>query len=132
MLGEKKPCPANGEIDIMEWWSRTPETSFATTHFSLAGKHKSDQGKIKLEKLTEGFHVYGLEWTPDRLDYTFDGKISHSFPTAKAVDGTFNPFQQPHYLLINLALGGSSGGKIDDSKLPQQYLIDYVRVYQKK
>ena len=42
-----------------------------------------------------------------------------------------NPFRQPQYLLINFALGGSWGGKIDDSVLPQKYLIDYVRVYQK-
>ena len=41
-----------------------------------------------------------------------------------------NPFDKPHYLLLNLALGGSWGGEMDDSVLPQRYLIDYVRVYQ--
>jgi hypothetical protein len=38
-------------------------------------------------------------------------------------------FRQPHYLLMNLALGGSWGGPMDDTVLPQQFLIDYVRVY---
>jgi hypothetical protein len=40
---------------------------------------------------------------------------------------TDNPFRKPHYLLINLALGGAWGGEIDDAVLPQKYLIDYVR-----
>ena len=44
----------------------------------------------------------------------------------------FNPFNQPHYILLNLALGGINGGKIDESLLPAKYEIDYVRVYQKK
>ena len=48
----------------------------------------------------------------------------------KAGKGKDNPFRKPHYLLINLAMGGSWGGPIDDSVLPQKYLIDYVRVYE--
>jgi beta-glucanase (GH16 family) len=44
--------------------------------------------------------------------------------------GPDNPFRKPHYLLINLALGGAWGGEIDDAVLPQKYLIDYVRIYQ--
>ena len=43
-----------------------------------------------------------------------------------------NPFRKPHYLLINLALGGAWGGPMDDAVLPQQYVIDYVRVLEMK
>ena len=46
--------------------------------------------------------------------------------------GPDNPFRKPHYLLINLALGGSWGGPMEDAVLPQKYLIDYVRVYEAK
>lgn len=42
-----------------------------------------------------------------------------------------NPFEQPHYLLLNLAIGGDNGGIPDDSAFPIQYEIDYVRIYQK-
>ncbi|MCY2986785.1 MAG: family 16 glycosylhydrolase [Planctomycetota bacterium] len=71
------------------------------------------------------------EWTPERMDFFFDEKKYHSFDVKTADDPGQNPFRQPQYLLINLALGGSWGGKIDDSVLPQKYLLDYVRVYQK-
>lgn len=42
------------------------------------------------------------------------------------------PFKKPQYLLLNLALGGDNGGEIDDSAMPMKYLVDFVRVYQKK
>ena len=42
-----------------------------------------------------------------------------------------NPFRQPHYLLLNLALGGNRGGSLEKTKLPSEYLIDYVRIYQR-
>ena len=41
-----------------------------------------------------------------------------------------NPFKQPHYLLLNLALGGSAGGSVDNLPFPTRYMVDYVRVYQ--
>jgi beta-glucanase (GH16 family) len=43
-----------------------------------------------------------------------------------------NPFKQPHYLLLNLAIGGNSGGDPSKTEFPSRYEIDYVRVYQKK
>jgi beta-glucanase (GH16 family) len=46
-------------------------------------------------------------------------------------DGS-NPFQQPHYLLLNLAIGGDNGGNPSDTEFPSRYEVDYVRVYQKK
>ena len=67
----------------------------------------------------------------ERIDFFFDDVKYHSFLIDKAGNGEKNPFRAPHYLLINLALGGAWGGELDDSILPQKYLIDYVRVYQK-
>ena len=43
-----------------------------------------------------------------------------------------NPFMQPHYILLNLAIGGRHGGTPDDAVFPLNYEVDYVRVYQKK
>jgi hypothetical protein len=43
-----------------------------------------------------------------------------------------NPFRQPHYLLLNLAMGGNRGGSLEHTMLPSRYLIDYVRLYQKQ
>ena len=51
--------------------------------------------------------------------------------TARGRSGSYNPFRHPHYILLNLALGGVNGGPIDDEAFPMRYEIDYVRVYQK-
>ena len=46
--------------------------------------------------------------------------------------GSFNPFMQPHYILLNLAIGGDNGGDPAQTTFPRRYEIDYVRVYQKE
>ena len=53
----------------------------------------------------------------------------HTVSIDKAGKGEDNPFRKPCYLLINFALGGSWGGPIDETVLPQTFLIDYVRIY---
>ena len=63
------------------------------------------------------------------MDFYLDQQKYFTFPLDAAGAGPENPFRQPHYLLMNLALGGSWGGPMDDAVLPQQYLIDYVRIY---
>jgi beta-glucanase (GH16 family) len=73
-----------------------------------------------------------MEWSFDRIDFFFDGVKYHTSMIDQAGAGEKNCFRKPFYLLINLALGGSWGGEIDDSIFPQKYLIDYVRVYQQR
>ena len=124
--------PACGEIDIMEFVGHTPGFVHATVHFRKDGKHKSSGNRLAAEKPWDGFHVYAVEWFPDRMDFYFDEQKYHTFPIDQADDKNDNPFRKPHYLLINLALGGSWGGKIDDTIFPQKFLVDYVRVYQRQ
>jgi beta-glucanase (GH16 family) len=134
MLGDnitKIGWPACGEIDIMEFVGHTPDKVHATVHFRKDGQHKSNGGQVTVTEPWSDFHVYAVEWTPERMDFFFDRKKYYSFDVKGADDQGQNPFHQPQYLLINLALGGSWGGTLDDSVLPQKYLIDYVRVYQK-
>jgi beta-glucanase (GH16 family) len=134
MLGDnitKIGWPACGEIDIMEFVGHTPNKVHATVHYRKDDQHKSSGGQLTVTEPWVDFHVYAVEWTPERMDFFFDENRYQSFDVKSADDRDQNPFRQPQYLLINLALGGSWGGKIDDSVLPQKYLIDYVRVYQK-
>lgn len=134
MLGDnitKIGWPACGEIDTMEFVGHTPDKVHATVHFRKDGQHKSSGGQLTVTEPWADFHVYAVEWTSERMDFFLDQKKYHSFDVKAADDQEQNPFHQPQYLLVNLALGGSWGGKIDDSVLPQKYLIDYVRVYQK-
>jgi beta-glucanase (GH16 family) len=133
MMGTNRPAigwPRCGEIDIMEFVGKEPNTIHANVHFSKDGRHTSQGGKIKATAPYDGFHIYALEWFPDRMDFYFDEHKYFTFDLDLAGAGPDNPFRKPHYLLINFALGGSWGGPIDDTVLPQKYLIDYVRVYE--
>jgi beta-glucanase (GH16 family) len=78
-----------------------------------------------------GFHVYTMEWNSERMDFFCDQTKYFTFNLSKADDKGTNPYRKPQYLLLNLALGGGYGGPIDDSNLPQKFVIDYVRVYQR-
>jgi beta-glucanase (GH16 family) len=121
--------PACGEIDIMEFIGKEPGNIYGTLHYAIDGKHQSDGGKIETAKPYDDFHIYALEWHPDRIDVFFDSKKYRTVLIDKAGKGEDNPFRKPHYLLINFALGGSWGGPIDETVLPQKFLIDYVRIY---
>jgi len=127
--------PKCGEIDIMEFVGHEPDKVFATMHwFDYAkGKHTSLGGKLDKQKPSDDFHVYAVEWFADRMDFYYDDTKYFTYPLEKAGTDEKNPFHKPHYLLMNLAIGGSWGGQkgIDESIFPQQYIIDYVRIYQK-
>ncbi|MCD6303929.1 MAG: glycoside hydrolase family 16 protein, partial [Planctomycetes bacterium] len=134
MLGtnrEKVGWPACGEIDIMEFVGHSPDLVHATVHFRKAGQHCSAGGKLKVARPFDAFHVYAVEWFPDRMDFYFDETKYFTFPLARADENGRNAFRRPMYLLINFALGGSWGREIDDTVLPQKYLVDYVRVYRR-
>ena len=134
MLGDNHAYahwPFCGEIDIMEFIGKAPDAIHGTVHFALNGKHQSETGTAPTVKPWEDFHLYGLEWTPQRIDFLYDGKSYKTFQVSHADQGTVNPFRAPQYLLLNFALGGSWGGPVDDAVLPQKFLIDYVRVYQR-
>lgn len=122
--------PRCGEIDIMEFVGKEPNRVHANVHFAVDGEHRSNGGNIEVEEPFGDFHLYALEWDQESMRFYFDQTLYHTFPLDQAGEGEDNPFRKPHYLLINLALGGSWGGEMDDSVLPQQYLIDYVRVYE--
>lgn len=121
--------PRCGEIDIMEYVGKDPHRVHANAHYAVKGKHRSQGGKHKTKAPYEGFHVYAIEWFSDRIDFYFDKVKYFTFPIDSAGKGADNAFRKPHYLLINLALGGSWGGAMDDEVLPQEYVIDYVRIY---
>ena len=124
--------PRCGEIDIMEFVGKEPDKVHGTTHFSVEDKHRSKGQALTVKRPFDDFHVYAVEWFPDRIDFYFDRTKFHTFVLDEAGAGSENPFRKPHYLLINLAIGGTWGGEVDESVLPQKYLIDYVRVYRDK
>jgi len=74
-----------------------------------------------------------MDWTEDSIALYVDNQLLNSLPVAALVnkDGSgFNPFQQPHFMLLNLAIGGQNGGDPSATNFPKQFEVDYVRVYQ--
>lgn len=132
MLSENAavPWPQSGEIDIVEALGRAPGHVSSAVHYAGAQKeHLQDNKHLDVPGSNTGFHVYAIEWNADRIDFYCDDNKYHSFELNKT-----NPpdcFQQPFYLIMNIALGsGDWSGPVDDKALPQQMMIDYVRVYQ--
>jgi beta-glucanase (GH16 family) len=127
--------PACGEIDIMENVGYEPDIIHANIHTKaynhVKGTNKGN--KITAEKPYENFNVYALEWFEDHIDFYLNDILYFTFKN----EGTGNdvwPFDKPHYLLINFAVGGGWGGTkgIDDKIFPQKYYIDYVKVFKQK
>jgi beta-glucanase (GH16 family) len=128
--------PKCGEIDLMEYVGFDPETVHANIHTGkynhVRGTGKGDQCRV--EKPYDSFHNYIMEWRPDRLDFFVDDHKYFTYPKAPDAGKDAWPYDQPFFLIINLAIGGEWGAQkgVDDSIFPARYEIDYVRVYQEK
>jgi len=138
MLGTNRDTvgwPACGEIDIMENVGFDPDVICANAHTKAYNhvKRTNKGSKIRGERPYEQYHIYAIEWHEDRIDFFFDDEKYFTFEN----EGTGNdvwPFDKPHYLILNAAIGGTWGGQkgIDDAIFPQKYYIDYVRVFKKR
>lgn len=103
--------PECGEIDIMENVGYDPDVIHANVH-TKAYNHSIGTNKgnhVSADKPYEKFHEYTVEWFEDKIIFYLDGKAYFTFSN----EGTGNdvwPFDKPHYLILNLAIGGSWGG----------------------
>ncbi|MCW5981275.1 MAG: glycoside hydrolase family 16 protein [Bryobacteraceae bacterium] len=125
--------PNCGEIDIMENVGFDPDTIHGNIH-TEAYNHASGTNKgarIAVARPFESFHVYAIEWFEDRIDFFVDERKYFTYLNEKTGAAAW-PFDQPFFLILNVAIGGSWGGQqgIDDSIFPQRMEVDYVRVYQ--
>lgn len=137
MLGENRKevgWPECGEIDIMEHVGFNPDSIFGTIH-TKAYNHltNSEKGKkVFIKDPYETFHVFALEWTPEKMDFILDDVVYNRIENEHKTTAEW-PFDQEFYLIMNVSIGGMLGGRegIDDSVFPQQMVVDYVRVFQK-
>lgn len=127
--------PKSGEIDIMEFVGFEKDTVHSTIHTEAFNhKIKTDKGSAtKLKETKDGFHIYGCIWNKDRMDFFVDGEKYFSFENDQQGNSATWPFNRPFHLILNLAIGGSWGGThgIDNSIFPQDFVVDWVKVYQK-
>lgn len=141
-LGIQGEWPRNGEIDIMECYpiGGVPHllANVATgTQKQYVAKWNSKTLPVKYftekdSNWIHKFHVWRMDWDEDTIHIYLDDILLHVVQTElmKNPDGS-QPFRQPHYLLLNMAIGGNNGGNPSATHFPQRYEIDYVRVYQK-
>lgn len=125
--------PKCGEIDIMEHVGFDPNVIHGTAHTQTYNHMRGTQlgKKIPVDDVFNTYHVYSIEWTPERIDFLVDGVVYNTvFNQHKTTDEW--PFDQNFHLKINNAVGGDWGGQksIDDPSFPQRMFVDWVRVYQ--
>ena len=125
------PWPGAGEIDVMENVSRIPNEIFGTIHGPGYNGGGSFSGIYDFgERVDLGYHTFAVEWEPEKIRWYVDDILYHE---AEPSDVAPNPwvFEKPFFLLLNFAIGGNFGGAVDPANTyPQEYLVDYVRVYQ--
>jgi beta-glucanase (GH16 family) len=125
--------PACGEIDIMENVGYEPDVIHANIHTEKYNHvKKTNKGnKTVVEKPYADFHVYAVEWTSEKMDFFVDDVKYFTYENEKTGAAAW-PFDQPFYLILNVAIGGGWGGQkgIDETIFPQRMEVDYVRVYE--
>lgn len=101
-----------------EWYSKTIPVD------SLGGKEWAAK-----------FHIWRMNWDENSIALYMDDVLMNKVELSKLEnkDGSnINPFKQPHYMLLNLAIGGMNGGDPGNTRFPNRFKVDYVRVYQKQ
>ncbi len=129
MLGENISSvgwPACGEIDIMEHVN-TENTTYGTCHW-YDEAYASYSGNTSVD--VTGFHVYSIEWDEDYIRWYVDDTQYHEMTITDGVNGT-SEFHNEFFILLNMAIGGDwPGFSVDETAMPANMYVDYVRVYQ--
>lgn len=144
-LGNNMEWPSNGEIDIMEYY-RIDDIPHILANAAW-GTEQRYNAKWKSKAIPfsnftskdkdwgDKFHIWRMDWDENSIKLFLDDELLNEIPLSETINGSLgnhaNPFKQPHYLLLNLAIGGRHGGEPDNQAFPMKYEVDYVRVYQK-
>jgi hypothetical protein len=125
--------PACGEIDIMEWVGKDPADIKGSLHApGFYGEHPLNADCVLPGGAVYGdaYHVFAVDWYPGEIVFSMDGKVYEVRRKADRPAGSQWPFDHPFRILLNFAVGGRWPGPPDSHTVfPQDYRIDYVRVY---
>lgn len=137
-LGSARGWPGCGEIDIMEYYR-----GMLLANACWAGERRWSTIWDDLKKpitdfdpdWSSQFHIWRMDWDKDNIKLYVDDELLNTIELSKTINRTpdkANPFHEPHYILLNLAIGGTNGGDPSATEFPARFEIDYVRVYQKQ
>jgi len=135
-LGNSGEWPSNGEIDIMEFYNGRVLANVACgTSTRYTAKWDSVTKAITSfndAQWSSKFHVWRMDWDDTKIDLYLDDVLMNTTNLADMLNPNgMSPFRQPHYMLVNLAIGGQNGGDPSGTTFPARYEVDYVRVFQK-
>jgi len=126
--------PDSGEIDIMEHVGCDAGIVVGTVHTGAYNHMLGTQRgqSVHLPGATSSAQVYAIDWTPERINFLVNGHHYFTFANDGAGDSATWPFDQVFHLVVNLAVGGDWGGYcgVDRDAFPQEYRLDWMRVYQ--
>jgi beta-glucanase (GH16 family) len=125
--------PASGEIDIMEHPTNEVTTIYGTIHSEAYNSFTGSGprgGTIDISDAETDFHLYAIEWTPDKIDFFVDDQNYYTFNNEHSGSQTW-PFDNPFYIILNMAVGGAwVGNPTSSTVFPAIMEVDYVRAYQ--
>ena len=133
--------PRCGEIDCMEVMGQDTNKLYGTIHYG--NPHAESQGTYTIKdgekSFSDDFHTFTCDWEPGKITWYVDGIKYHeesNWHSTTEGQGTLTypaPFDQPFYIILNLAVGGSWVGNPNETTnfKNNPFVVDYVRVYQK-
>jgi len=137
-IGNGRHWPECGEIDIMEHVGRMEDKIWFSLHSERHNHTRKDTKQYTVikdyEKVCSEFHTYGMEWTEEYIEFYVDGEKACVFRKSDDTEDQSEsawPFDQPFYLILNIAVGGGLGGEIDENALPYHMEVEYVKIYQR-
>jgi len=127
----EKPWPLTGEIDILEWTGNEPHRVIAAAHFgelAPANVHYAEMLR-RPDSWLGGFHTVAVEWRPGEILWEVNGRQHAELRPADIAPHPWVFNDLPFYLILNLAVGGTLGGKVVPEDMPAEMRVDWVRVY---
>lgn len=146
LLGSSLPWPANGEIDLMEYYQHQGQPTILANACWASNKQdvaQWDSSYTPLSHFTatdpswaERFHTWRMDWDKNAIRLYLDDELLNEIDLAHTINGKasgegINPFHRPQFILLNLALD-TRVKDYDLRHFPMRYEVDYVRVYQLK
>ncbi|WP_299520420.1 glycoside hydrolase family 16 protein [Winogradskyella sp.] len=142
---DQNPWPNCGEIDIMEYLGDEPTVVFGSVHGPgyNGGDSVSKDYELENNRFDTEFHIFGIEWSPNRINYYVDDVLYQSLTPESIADEAEESiadsdldnagewvFNRPFYIIMNIAVGGNLPGPPNaETVFPQRMFVDYVRVY---
>jgi beta-glucanase (GH16 family) len=134
-LGVDGEWPDGGEVDMMEYYRGM---LLANVGWGSGRRWVATWDSVRSPVASFGagwasrFHVWRMDWDADAIRLYVDDQLLNETLLDRTIDRDrhTDPFHQPHYMLVNLALGGTNGGDPSATTLPARLEVDYIRVYQ--